>query len=90
MRICLVQRVGIEFMRNRVIAERVWRWVGWTRARPAGESGGGLAPTTALQNAGARFGKRRGKSATLWSAAMERQRIRRFGFGAFKPAYPPE
>ncbi|HVR36171.1 MAG TPA: hypothetical protein VMS21_10015, partial [Methylomirabilota bacterium] len=49
--------------------------------RSAFESGGGLAPTTALQNAGARFGKNRGKSATFWSAAMERKRIRRFRAG---------
>ena len=31
--------------------------VSGTSARPAWESGGGLSPTTALQNAGARFGK---------------------------------
>jgi hypothetical protein len=68
------------------LSERAGRWVGWTNASPAGESGRGLAPTTALQDAGARFVNPRAKLATLWSAAMERQQIRRFGFGAFKPA----
>jgi hypothetical protein len=29
----------------------------WMNVRPACESGGGLAPTTALQDAGARFGR---------------------------------
>jgi hypothetical protein len=51
----------------------------WMNVRPAFESGRGLAPTTALQNAGARFGRPRAKSATFWSAAMERS-----GFAAFE------
>jgi hypothetical protein len=50
--------------------ERVGRWVRWMIVRPAFESGGGLAPTTALQDAGARFGRSRAKSATFWSAEL--------------------
>jgi hypothetical protein len=37
----------------------------WMNVRPACESGGGLAPTTALQNAGARFGKSRANTPTV-------------------------
>jgi hypothetical protein len=51
----------------------------WMNVRPALESGRGLAPTTALQDAGARIGKPLAKSATFWSAAMERS-----GFAAFE------
>jgi hypothetical protein len=39
--------------------------------RPAFENGRGLAPTTALQDAGARVGKHHAKTATFWSAAMQ-------------------
>ncbi|HVR35338.1 MAG TPA: hypothetical protein VMS21_05750 [Methylomirabilota bacterium] len=39
--------------------------VRWMNVCPAVESGGGLTPTTALQDAGARFGKPRGKTASL-------------------------
>jgi hypothetical protein len=39
--------------------------VRWMNDCPACESGGGLAPTTALQNAGARFGKSRANTPTV-------------------------
>jgi hypothetical protein len=51
----------------------------WMNVRPAFENGRGLAPTTALQDAGARFGKHHAKTATFWSAAMKRS-----GFAAFE------